>query len=153
LRFSSTRIDCTAGDKGVCSKLIDGTFPDYRRVLPHSFAASADINAVLLTQALGRLAAIAGLDAKIEAAGVMWGDGDTAITLSLPRVAGDAEDAIEAATSGAANFAVSTSKLRELVSKITGKTVTLQVSTKGGPVVITDAGDPGYYSLLMPIRV
>jgi DNA polymerase-3 subunit beta len=152
-RISRTRIDCAASGRGLTSKLIDAAFPDYRRVLPRSIAASADIDAAALIQALGRLAAIAGGDARVEAAGIAWGDGDTAVTLSLPRAAETAEDILDAATTGAASFAVSTSKLKELVSEITGKTVTLQAATKGEPIVITDVGDPGYYSLVMPMTV
>jgi hypothetical protein len=86
-------------------------------------------------------------------AGIAWADGDTAIMLSLPHTAEAAEDVIDAVTTGAASFAVSTSKLRELVSEIAGNTVTLQASTHYGPIVATDRGDTGYYSLVMPMRV
>ncbi len=50
----------SAGDKATSSNLIDGTFPDYARVIPQDFARTATAPTLALIEALGRVSTLSG---------------------------------------------------------------------------------------------
>jgi DNA polymerase-3 subunit beta len=153
-RVSETRIECLAKGRSVASKLIDGTYPDWRRVIPREYVATAETDVHSLMVALERLDAIAERKDKTPAAGVAW-NGDGEIGLSLPRAAdGTADDAIEAkAVDGTAKFGISIAKMLATLKQLGGDTVLLKVSAGNGPIAVLDPGDERYFSLVMPMRV
>jgi DNA polymerase-3 subunit beta len=73
------------------SKLIDGTFPDYARVIPNVSNNHAELDRISLVAGLERLAAVANGGGR---AGVIWNGGGN-VSLSISE-ADAAEDEIEA---------------------------------------------------------
>ena len=58
--FDETQVRIRLGDIDIVSRLIDGTFPDYRQLVP----ANSDITATLAKDEFGRITKIASLYAK-----------------------------------------------------------------------------------------
>lgn len=56
VRIDAVKIEIEAGPNRLTAKLVDGTFPDYERVIPQSNSISVDIDAEAVAAAIGRIA-------------------------------------------------------------------------------------------------
>jgi DNA polymerase-3 subunit beta len=89
LRRSKSLVEITAPEFTLTSRLIDLTYPDYRRVIPAAPDNSATVDRNDLVAALTRLAAVAAGERKIaNLAGLEWSPAEPALRLSLPSQAG-----------------------------------------------------------------
>jgi hypothetical protein len=72
-------ISARTADAIFTSKLIDGVFPDFTRVIPPPPLESIEIDAAALDAALARLAAASASDSRVV--GLSWREGDVAVHL------------------------------------------------------------------------
>jgi DNA polymerase III subunit beta len=158
LRWSKTLLEITAGDAVLASKLIDGSFPDYKRLIPRGVDSSITVDRTELRQALARVVAVAERDSKnknivVCSAGLSW-DNNSELHLCLTQERnGAADDAIAATeTTGSARVAAQTRYLIEAVDEIEGERVCFSVDGVGQPILVTDPDDPQFLSLMMPVR-
>ena len=121
------------------SKLIDGTFPDYQRVIPQPSSNAVIVDRGALLQALGRLGAVAD-DNLPEIVGLQWSAGESALRLCLTRQADLADDVVDAEVSGAGRIATSLEQLSELIDGLAGERVRLDAGEPSRPLLITDLG-------------
>jgi DNA polymerase-3 subunit beta len=132
-------IEARAGTARFASKLIDGIFPDYVRLLPPPAATAAVFDGALMRGALTRLAAVSGRDDN-AAVGFMW-DGGGALSLVLANEDNTASDTVAATTSGTGCAACSVAALSGLIEAIGTKRVRLSIEDKPGAVLRLDAPD------------
>ncbi len=92
------------------TRLIDGTFPDYARIIPKPSADTATVAREALLQALARAHAVGG-----ETGRFYWADGEPALHLMAN---GDTEDAIDAETSGSGKGGVGGRQARRIARRI-----------------------------------
>jgi DNA polymerase III subunit beta len=108
------------------TRLIDATYPDYRRILPAPSANVAILARADLASALARLAAVE----AFPVVAVCW-HGDRSINLVLPRQPGDGFDIVDAETSGVMRMAFSLPALMALVDQFDDDTLRIE-ATEGG---------------------
>lgn len=146
--LSSTKARIQTDDTTITSKLIDGTFPDYRRVIPTGNDKIVLADRKALATAVERVSAVAterGRAVKLEIA-----PGQIALS-----VRGDAEatDSIEADYSGEPlEIGFNAAYLTELLGNLTGDTVRIALNDGGSPTIFT-GGDDDVLVVLMPMRV
>jgi len=137
------------------SKLIDGTYPEYTRVIPKEFVHTLRTGRVDLIQAIRSLVALA--DGKVRALKLEATDGG--VRLSLHSVdLGDAsfviaaEHALEPETL-IAGF--NGQYLLECLMALRGEEVQFDLAAAhhAAPTVIHDPADTAYRCVLMPMRV
>lgn len=138
----------------LCGKLIDGTYPDYKRVIPsHSdrvwrFDKAALARAIQTVASIGEGKIIA---VKIEAIG----DGE--VMVSQSSVLGTAAIGIHAEMRGTKGdspaYGFNSRYLLEMLGSLRGDTVELAMTDAASPVVITDPEDAGFRGVLMPMRI
>ena len=90
LRVSDRLLELSLSDLKLTSKLIDGAFPDYRRIIPTSYDRSVTVDRTELGAALARVEASIDPETKklMRTVGLAWGDG----ALHVTRAAADVDD-------------------------------------------------------------
>ena len=133
------------------SKLIDGTYPDYRRLIPRPSGSFAIVDRRELVRALDRIAAV--VDPQSEAmrlVGLRWSDGESALHLCIPGWPDLADDVLDAEVASTGKVAVQILHLAEIVAEIEGERIHIDTNGNGGPVLVTDPDDPDVLMLQMP---
>jgi DNA polymerase-3 subunit beta len=146
--LSTTKVRIATQDTVITSKLIDGTFPDYQRVIP-----TANDKIVL--------ASIADLRSAVERVSTVATERGRAVKLDIApgqiglSVRGDAEatDVVEADYSGEPiEIGFNAAYISELLANLAGDTVRIALNDGGSPTIFT-GGDDGVLVVLMPMRV
>lgn len=151
LTVSDTLIGATVGETHFVSKLVEGTFVDYPRLLPKLSGRSATVDRASMAAALGRFGAI---DEK--GAGISVQPGDNVLILSgAHQSLGDAREEIEAEIQHPDfGFGVSRARLAPVLAKFAGEHVLFDQEDAGSPIRVLGVSDVdrGHDALLMPMR-
>ena len=137
------------------SKLIDGTYPDYGRVIPSGPANSVTVDHADLVAALTRLDAVVEHKKLATLVGLSWDPAEPVLHLSLPHQPDAADDIIAATVAGKApvQTAAQVRHVVELVAEMRGKRVSIATAGAGNPILVTDPADDAVLMLQMPCRV
>ncbi len=152
--LSASKIRFTLGGEGgvvLTSKLIDGTFPDYSRVIPTGNDKLLKLDPKSFYEGVDRVATIA--TEKTRA--VKMGLDTDKVTLSVtsPDNGTAAEEVPADYSSDAFEIGFNANYLKDILGQIDGDTVELHLADPGAPTLIRqDEKSPALY-VLMPMRV
>ncbi len=133
------------------SKLIDGTFPDYERVIPSANDKVLKVERKLFAEAVDRVSTIS--VEKSRAVKLVLNSGSITLQATSPE-AGTASEEIEASYSAAAlEIGFNSRYLLDIVQQIEGDTAEFQLADAGSPTIIRDSSDATALYVLMPMRV
>ena len=149
MRYSATLCAIDGPGFTFVSKLIDGVFPDYQRVIPQSSGNMVIVDRDALLRSLDRLRNVADADKLAVIGGLRW-SGAPALYLCLVKQPDAANDVIDAETVGVGRVGVDIRLLAELLDSFDGERVCLDTNGASGPLLITNPSDPNYLALLMP---
>lgn len=139
------------GDTELTSKTIEGTFPDYTRVIPKDNDKSAKFDASAVKDASARVSLVA--TERTKAVKLDFTQGN--VTLTVNGTDGDLgiED-VEAEYSGPdMRIGLNSKYLAEVLQTCTGDTVEMMLHDSGSPVLIKPSGDELATYVVMPVRV
>jgi DNA polymerase-3 subunit beta len=152
VRLSDAKIQFETADALITSKLIDGTFPDYQRVIPTGNDRVVTFSIPEMIRAAGRVAVVA---TDREPAARLEISADE-IALSV-RGAGDAFDAMPCSLSGPdaepLTVGFNASYLGELLGIFPSGDVKMALADGGSPALFTSDAAPELLAVLMPRRV
>lgn len=154
LSFSSRMVAAQIPGRRLTSKLIDGTFPDYQRVIPQAGAVTITLSRADLAAAVERVALIASERGKAVRLAAMPTGGVT-LTCVNPD-AGSGEEEVPAAVDGVGGgfeIGFNSAYLLGLLALNDDDRVTLNVDSPGAPARITFDGAPDLTAIIMPMRV
>ncbi|MFV3130761.1 DNA polymerase III subunit beta [Niveispirillum sp. KHB5.9] len=149
--LSETKIRFSLGDVTLVSKLIDGTFPDYERVIPAGNDKSLDVDSKLFAAAVDRVATIS--TEKSRAVKLSLGQG--VLTLSATAAdAGSASEELEVDyASTPLEIGFNSRYLLDITGQIESGKARLQMADGNSPTIVRDAADASALYVLMPMRV
>jgi DNA polymerase-3 subunit beta len=148
LRIGAGTIAGRADNITLTAKLIDGSFPDYRRLIPAAANAVAEVERAALTASLERMAAIATKERATLTLG--WdGYGGARLTMGGGQIA---EDIIDAETVGEAAIGLAISRFRNLVDAIDAEQLRLGIVAATDPLLVNPLDSSDLLALLMPCR-
>jgi DNA polymerase-3 subunit beta len=149
--LSDTKIQFATDGIELTSKLIDGTFPDYQRVIPTSNDKVLKLDAREFAQAVDRVSTISADKTRAVKLGVARDK----LTLSVINPdSGTATEEVGASYSASAlEIGFNARYLLDITGQIEGKEVRFLLSDAGSPTLIEDAEDQGTLYVLMPMRV
>lgn len=151
IALSESKVRFTFENVVVTSKLIDGTFPDYERVIPVGNDKMLDTSAKLLGAAVDRVATIS--SEKSRAVKLALASGQMTLTANAPE-AGSATEELEVSYDGPPmEIGFNARYLLDILQQIQGDGVRFQLSDGAAPAVIQDIGDTSALYVLMPMRV
>lgn len=132
------------------SKLIDGTYPDYRRIMPTQNDKLVKVDRDALMKAADRVSTVSSERGRAVKLGIAPG----AISLSVNSAdAGSAEDEVEADYSGEPlGIGFNAAYLKELLGVLPPGEVTIALADSGSPTLIK-GGTEGLTLVIMPCRV
>lgn len=149
--LSESRISFTVGTAVVTSKIIDGTFPDYERVIPGGNDKVLEVDTALLSAAVSRVATI--VTDKSRAVRLEMSRGILALSAISPEAGSASEDVDAAYTAGPLEIGFNSSYLLENLRQIEGGRVRLELADAASPCIIREIEDDSVLYVLMPMRV
>lgn len=151
ISVSQSRIRFHLGTAIIVSKLIDGTFPDYTRVIPTVCDKLLLIDPRRLMQGVDRVATIA--SDKTRAVKMAIDRDKVALSVTSPEngiaieeIAGDYGDA-------PIDIGMNARYLLDVLGQIGSDAISVAMSGSADPVLIRDAADPSATYVIMPMRV
>jgi len=132
------------------SKLIDGTFPDYQRVIPEGNDKVVEVDPKIFTSAIDRVSTIS--DGKSRALKISLNGKQMTLSASSPE-AGSATEEIEVNGDSDMEIGFNAKYLLDITSNIEGEGCRLTLADSASPAIIQDNGDPSALYVLMPLRV
>lgn len=146
---SSSKIRIVGEDLTVTSKLIDGTFPDYERVIPQANEMAVVVDRDEMMKAADRVVTVS--SEKSRAVKLSIADG--VITFTARSEVGEASDEIATAYDGdAIEVGYNSQYLKDMLGVLPPGEVVLTIADAGSPALVT-GGLNGWTGVLMPIRV
>ncbi len=151
IAVSEAKIRFGFGAGHLTSKLIDGSFPDYERVIPKSGANTLRVDTADFAQAVDRVSTVAAdrtrsIKLALEADRLR-------LTVNNPE-AGSALEELSVDYSGdPIEIGFNARYLLDVAAQIEGQTTTLRLSDPASPTVIADEEDERALYVLMPLRV
>ncbi len=136
----------------VSSKLVDGTYPDYARVIPplDMTTASMTVDRELLAAVIDRIGAVS--DDQSRVVRLTLADGTLTIT-SASSAVGTGSETIDSVASGAVEVGVNGKYARDVLAAMGGDTVTLAFIDASSPIRTTTPTDDSGIFVVMPRRV
>ncbi len=133
------------------SKLIDGTFPDYERVIPTGNDKTMAVETRLFREAVDRVSTIS--SEKSRAVKLVLAEGNLMLQAVSPD-AGSATEELEIAYgSNEMEIGFNSSYLLDIAKQIEGEEIKFELADSGSPTIIRDMSDDGSLYVLMPMRV
>jgi DNA polymerase-3 subunit beta len=149
--LSETKIRFAFDDVVLTSKLIDGTFPDYERVIPSGNDKIMEVRRKEFADAVDLVATIA--TEKSRAIKLSVDKGSLALSANSPD-SGSAEEEIEVSYDGdSLQIGFNSRYLLDIAQQIEGDTAQFIMSDPASPTIVRDASDDSALYVLMPMRV
>ncbi len=149
--LSDSKVRFTFGDVVITSKLIDGTFPDYARVIPEGNEQILMTDARLFAAAVDRVATIS--SEKSRAIKLSLSAGQMVLSANAPE-AGSANEELEVNYDGEPmEIGFNARYLLDILQQIKGEGVRFALADSSAPAVVQDTADATALYVLMPMRV
>ena len=149
--LSETKIRLRFGDVLLISKLIDGTFPDYERVIPSGNDKLLEVDCKQFTEAVDRVSTIS--TEKSRAVKLSLSKGS--LTLSATSLDdGSAVEEIEVGFDAEPmEIGFNSRYLLDITQQIEGENAQFALADAASPTVVRDVDDASALYVLMPMRV
>lgn len=151
VRASDSRITFRVGSAVITSKLVDGSFPEYQRVIPkYETGTKLRVPASALSSAVERVAAVS--SEKSRPVKFTVGVEDIVMVCTDPH-GNSAEDVISAEIRGEPlDIGFQARYVQDVMAHISSQSV-WKFGDSGSPAVVTEHGNDGFLCVLMPMRV
>lgn len=151
ISLSAAKIRFTIGHLVLTSKLIDGTFPDYERVIPRSHDKVLIADTKSFADAVDRVSTIS--QEKSRAVKLALSDGRMTLVVNNPD-SGSAEEEIPVDyDKEPLEIGFNARYLLDVAGQITASTMRFEMQDAGSPTVVRDPEDEHALYVLMPMRV
>ena len=149
--ISPTMIQVAAGPVQLISKLIDGTYPDYQKVIPTDNHTTLLIDRNALMASVDRVSIVSADRTRLVKISMQAG---TVVIQANSPEAGTASEHVEGNYDGAPmEIGFNARYLLDILRELRGDTVRFQLAEASKPTLINDPGDALTLYVLMPMRV
>lgn len=150
ISLSENKIRFVLEDVTLTSKLIDGTYPDYERVIPTENDKILEIGVKALSSAVDRVSVVA---ERTRAIKLITAKNHIVLTTSSPDLGSALEELEAKYEHDALEVGYNFRYLLDILSEIKGENVKISFSDSSSPSVIHDTSDASAIYVLMPMRV
>jgi DNA polymerase III subunit beta len=151
LSLNESKIRFTVDQATLTSKLIDGTFPDYDRVIPANNDKVLEVNCKEFAEAVDRVSPIS--SEKSRAVKLALDNGNLAVSATSPENGTAVEDIEVRYHAAPMEIGFNSRYLLDITQQIDGEGARFLMSDSASPTVVRDISDPGVLYVLMPMRV
>ncbi|MDD9911183.1 MAG: DNA polymerase III subunit beta [Ahrensia sp.] len=151
IEVSESKIRFTVGPVVLTSKLIDGTFPDYNRVIPTNNDKHLVLDRATFSSAVDRVSTIA--SDRGRAVKLSLSQGQLKLSVNNPD-SGSAEEEIAVGyESDALDIGFNSRYLLDITNQLSADETNFMLADPGSPTLIREKGDSAALYVLMPMRV
>ncbi len=149
ISVSETKIKFEIGATVLISKLIDGNFPDYHRVIPQNNTVALDVESASFTKAVDRVSTIS----TDRSNGIKVALSENNLALSAENQEhGHADEDLPVEFAGEELQIGFNARYLLDICGVIGKELTFLFSESAGPVLIQDKADDDCLFVIMPLR-
>ncbi len=148
--LSETKIRFQFDHIVLTSKLIDGTFPDYQRVIPKGNDKIVEVNPKAFSRAIDRVSTIS--DGKSRAVKIALNGKTMTLSANSPE-SGSATEDLEVNGNDNMEIGFNARYLLDITQQIEGDGCRLTLADSASPTIIEDSSDASALYVLMPLRV
>jgi DNA polymerase-3 subunit beta len=149
--LSDTKIQFSFDGVELTSKLIDGTFPDYQRVIPSGNDKSLSLDSREFSHAVDRVSTISA--DKTRAVKINVGADKITLSVINPESGTATEELGATYSASPIEIGFNAKYLMDITGQIEGKDIRFLLSDAGSPTIIEDGEDKRTLYVLMPMRV
>lgn len=149
--LSDTKIRFTIGSVILTSKLIDGTFPDYQRVIPTGNNKQLVIDRQAFAQAVDRVSTIS--SERGRAVKLSISSGQVTLTVNNPDSGSATEEIVADYDADPIEIGFNAKYLLDVAAQLSGGEARFMLADAGSPTLIHDTSDAHALYVLMPMRV
>ena len=151
MQVSENKVKFTLGNIKLISKVIDGKFPDYKKVVPTNNDKTLIVSASDFINSIERVTSVS-LDRKEGVKLVVNRDN---IQLSVNSAnSGEGNEKIEAQfDSNNLNISFNSKYLIDIASEVENKSLKINLKDSVSPVLIEDGSDKNSYYVIMPMKI
>ncbi len=140
-----------AGDVELVTRLIEGSYPDYRKLIPKEFKAKATLKRTELTN----VTKVSSLFARESAGSITISLDEKKGELSVRSIAsqlGENSSSADAKISGNGSITLNSKYLLDALNVFSGDNITLSFNGKLDPATLFDADNKDYLHVVMPLK-
>ncbi|MGM0423115.1 MAG: DNA polymerase III subunit beta [Pseudomonadota bacterium] len=151
LGLSETKLKISFDHIILTSKLIDGTFPDYQRVIPQGNNRILEVNPALLSRAVDRVSTVS--TEKTRAIKMALNGKNLILSANSPESGSATEELVVNYDSDPMEIGFNSAYLIDVARQLSGEGCRIYLSDGASPTIIQDAEDTSSLYVLMPMRV
>src|SRR5207245_1492763 len=149
--LSETKIRVAIGEAALTSKLIDGTFPDYDRVIPANNDKILEVDCKSFAEAVDRVSTIS--TEKSRAVKLTIESGSLVVSATSPENGTAVEELEVRYIASPLEVGMNSRYLLDIAEQIGGEGAQFVMSDAGSPTIVRDSADTSALYVLMPMRV
>jgi len=149
--LSDTKIRVAVGEATLTSKLIDGTFPDYDRVIPSNNDKVLEVECKAFAEAVDRVSTIS--TEKSRAVKLSIENGSLVLSATSPENGTAIEELEVRYFASPLEIGFNSRYLLDITEQIVGDGAQFVMSDAGSPTIVRDRDDASALYVLMPMRV
>jgi len=151
IELSSSKIRISAGRVILTSKLIDGTFPDYARVIPQGNDKRLEVDNSSFKQAVDRVSTLS--SDKGRAVKLALSDGKLTLSVNNPESGSATEELVVDYGYEPLEIGFNARYLIDISDQLESETAEFLLADPGSPTIVRDVKDSSALYVLMPMRV
>src|SRR2546425_4788771 len=151
IELSQGKIRFTIGNVVLTSKLIDGTFPDYGRVIPQNNDKELVVDKKDFEAAVDRVSTIS--SERGRAVKLALSAGKLRLSVTNPDSGSATEELEVGYTAEPLDIGFNSRYLLDIAAQIEGEVAVLKLADPGSPTLVQDRDSKGALYVLMPMRV
>jgi DNA polymerase III subunit beta len=153
--LSETKIRFATGEAALTSKLIDGTFPDYDRVIPSNNDKILEVKCKEFAEAVDRVSTISTEKSRAVKLAIVPGanGGSLAVSATSPENGTAVEEIDATYLAEPIEIGFNSRYLLDIAAQIDGEGAQFAMSDSASPTIVRDRADPSALYVLMPMRV
>ncbi|MBI3438066.1 MAG: DNA polymerase III subunit beta [Proteobacteria bacterium] len=151
IAVSTQKIRFALGDAVLTSKLIDGSFPEYARVIPKANAKRLKIDNKTFSEAVDRVATVSA--ERSRSVRLALDKDKVTLTVNNPDAGVATEDLAADYRDDAMEIGFNARYLLDVAQQIEGAEALFELADSGSPTLVRDEADDQALYVLMPLRV
>ncbi|ATX64412.1 DNA polymerase III subunit beta [Roseinatronobacter bogoriensis] len=148
---SETKVRFATPDMTLTSKVIDGTFPDYSRVIPTQNTKRLEVDASEFSKAVDRVATVS--SERSRAVKLALEDDKLVLSVNAPDSGAAEEELIVAYGDERLEIGFNAKYLLEIASQVDRENAVFMFNTSGDPTLMREGNDTSAVYVVMPMRV
>ena len=148
---SPSKVRFEIGNVTVTSKLIDGTFPDYGRVIPQGNDKVLKVSNIQFTKAVDRVSTIA--SERGRAVKLNLAEDKMVLSVNNPEGGSATEEIGVEYAAAPLEIGFNARYLLDIAGQLESDTAVFRLADPGSPTMVRDGGDDSALYVLMPMRV